>query len=100
MLYNLDNGAFTELKGKGLALGIDPTIHYQENDLELPSGHHLILIGSDGLTDIENNNGERFGRSRLQKLIKRTATLPPDNILKEISCEIDRYSNQRRPEVA
>jgi len=98
MLYNLDNGAFTELKGKGLALGIDPTISYQEQELELPSGNHLILIGSDGLTDIENRNEERFGRSRLQQLIKRTATLSPDNILKEISCEIDRFSDQRRPD--
>jgi len=98
MLYNLDSGTFTELKGQGVALGIDSTVKYQEQELELPSASHLILIGSDGLTDIENNNGERFGRSRLQHLIKKTATLSPDNILREISCEIDRFSDQRRPD--
>jgi len=98
MLYNLDNGTFTELKGKGLALGVDPTISYQEHVLELPAGEHLILIGSDGLTDIENQHGERFGRSRLQQLIQRTATLSADNILKEISSEIDRFSEKKRPE--
>lgn len=98
MLYNLINGTFTELKGKGLALGVDPTISYQEHVVELPLGEHLILIGSDGLTDIENQNGERFGRSRLQQLIQKTATLSADNILKEISAEIDRFSEKKRPE--
>ena len=98
MLYNLDNDSFTELKGKGLALGVDPTINYQEHVVELPLGAHLILIGSDGLTDIENQSGERFGRSRLQRLIQKTATLSADTILKKISSEIDRFSDKRRPE--
>lgn len=96
MLYNLEKRIFTDLKGKGLALGVDPTIDYQEHTLDLPSGGHLILIGSDGLTDIENQSGERFGRSRLQQLIQKTATLSADNILKEISSEIDLFSEARR----
>lgn len=98
MLYNLENGSFTELKGKGLALGIDPTSNYQEQELEIPAGNHLILIGSDGLTDVENQNGERFGRLRLQQLIKKIATLTADTILKEISSEINRFSEQKAPD--
>lgn len=85
MLYNLENDSFTEVKGNGLALGNDQNINYQEQELEIPAGNRLILIGSDDLTDIQNINGEHFGKWRLQQLIKRTASLPSDNNLKELS---------------
>ena len=98
MLYNLRHGTFTELKEKGVALGIDPSISYRECVLELPQGEHLILIGSDGLTDIENMSGERFGRSRLQQLVQRTAMLSADDIISEICSEINRFADTRRPD--
>ncbi|MFT5699077.1 MAG: sigma-B regulation protein RsbU (phosphoserine phosphatase) [Desulforhopalus sp.] len=98
MLYNVKQDSFTELKEKGVALGIDPTISFQENTLELLPGDHLILIGSDGLTDVENKHGERFGRLRLQQLIRRSANSSAEDILCDISSEIKTYADNKRPD--
>lgn len=98
MLYNLDQGSFTELKEKGVALGINPTVVFEENSVELPPGEHLILINSDGVTDLENLHGERFGRLRLQQIVKRFARYSAEAILSAICAEIKTFANNRRPE--
>lgn len=96
MLYNVTERTFTELRGKGCAIGIDASIDFQENTISLPKGEHLIFIGSDGLTELENNHGERFGRVRLQQYLEKYSSHTVDDILTLLQREIKIFAGNRR----
>lgn len=96
MLYNLKMNKFSDLKGKGLALGVDPNQQYQENSLELPATPHLIIAGTDGVTDVVNESGERFGRKRLQSFIERHSKKSPESILQDLCLELEKFRGDCR----
>ena len=53
LLYNPNTDVFTTLHGNGLALGVDPYTEYQLNSHSgLPKGA-IVLIGTDGLWEID-----------------------------------------------
>lgn len=91
MLYNLKKNNFFDLRGKGLALGIDPSHQYLENSLDLPDTPHLIITGTDGVTDVENEKGERFGRKRLQSFIEHHCNQSPENIVQCLCLELEKF---------
>jgi sigma-B regulation protein RsbU (phosphoserine phosphatase) len=95
MLYNLRKKEFSDLRGSGLALGIDPTLQYRQNRLEIPDGPHLILIGTDGVTDAENDQGERFSRSRLQSFVGNHSSQSPEDILQSLRLEIEAFMGRQ-----
>ncbi len=88
IVYCSSNGEFSELKGKGIALGIDETCDYEYNEQPIDQETQLILIGSDGAWEVENQAGEQFGRERLKRILADTCTLHPDEILQTIVRDI------------
>ncbi|MFW2368679.1 MAG: SpoIIE family protein phosphatase [Desulforhopalus sp.] len=96
MLYNLKKNEFSDLKGRGLALGVDPNQQYQENSMELAAGPHLIITGTDGVTDVENEKGDRFGRERLQSFIESHSDQSPESILQKLCMELERFRGDCR----
>ena len=96
MLYNLEKKEFSDLRGKGLALGVDPDQQYQEYSLELPQNPHLVIIGSDGVTDVENERGERFERERLQSFIRHYSSQSPEDILQGLCLELEKFRGSCR----
>ncbi|BHH84183.1 SpoIIE family protein phosphatase [Desulforhopalus sp. 52FAK] len=96
MLYNLEQDVFTELRGNGMVLGIEAETEYEENSVELPEGEHLILIGSDGLTELENMNGERFDKNRIQHLIRQHVSSTAKEILAQLNREITTFAGDKR----
>ncbi len=91
IIYFPDNHSFSELKGKGLALGVDPSWEYQENSLTLNHEPRIILIGSDGVWDTENEKGERFGRERVKIVLAKSSHLSSEEIIKAITDKIDSF---------
>ena len=67
--YLLREGELTELRDEGgLILGVMEDATYTEGEIQLGKGD-VILVGSDGITDIENQDGERYGDDRLKALL-------------------------------
>jgi serine phosphatase RsbU (regulator of sigma subunit)/CHASE2 domain-containing sensor protein len=60
------------LKATGLAVGALPDATYRAEALTLGHGDSLILY-TDGITDAENEAGERFSRDRLVRLVSASA---------------------------
>jgi sigma-B regulation protein RsbU (phosphoserine phosphatase) len=75
LLYSPDGDTFEELKGKGIALGIDGGSKYHGQKIEGLSQGQVLLIGTDGLWETQNESGEMFGKNRLKALIKQNAHL-------------------------
>lgn len=83
-VYSPAKNEFSELKGNGVALGVDEEWSFEYSELPVPSEEQLILIGSDGAWEVENRSGEQFGKERLKQLLAKNSSLQPDEILQTI----------------
>src|SRR5215203_279271 len=61
-------GASTELKARGMPLGLMPGMSYEEHETILTVGES-VLFYTDGLTEAHNSQGEMFGTPRLRSLL-------------------------------
>lgn len=68
LVYDPLQDEFSELRGDGLVLGFDSSWEYSDNSMMLKQ-ESIMLIGSDGVWEAENEAGQQFGRDRLKKLI-------------------------------
>jgi len=64
---------FAELDGKGMALGVDENFQYDEFSQTGWNTADIILIGTDGIHESRNENGEMFGQERLRDIIRQHA---------------------------
>lgn len=79
---------FSELKGNGVALGVDANLSFEYNELPVSEEEQLILIGSDGAWEVENASGEQFGKERIRQILAAASDLQPEEILQHIVEEI------------
>jgi sigma-B regulation protein RsbU (phosphoserine phosphatase) len=52
--------------------------------LPVPEKDQLILIGSDGAWEVENEHGEQFGKERVRQILAENSDLQPNQILQII----------------
>ncbi len=88
LVYSSVTRRFSELKGQGVALGIDANLAFVSNEILLAKEPQLIWIGSDGAWEVENGAGEQFGKERIKRLLAANWTLPADRIIKAVVEEI------------
>ena len=84
MLYDSQKKSFIELKGEGIALGVDESWQYKENEISGLSDGHIVVLFTDGIWEAQNSNGERFGKKRLCRIIQKNAHLSSQQILKAV----------------
>jgi sigma-B regulation protein RsbU (phosphoserine phosphatase) len=84
LLYQPEGDHFEELKEKGVALGVDGGSEYHGQTIKGLSQGQVLLIGTDGLWETQNESGEMFGKERLKTLIRQNAHLPSAGIVTSI----------------
>lgn len=72
-----------ELSTGGMVIGVDPAQRYQRGHFDLRKGDVLICY-TDGMTDAQNFEEERFGKRRLQHAIIETLADQPGATAEEI----------------
>ena len=96
--YDPDNESFEELKGPGLALGIDKNFTYQVNQKTGLKKGQVIIIGTDGIWEGHNKSGEMFGKHRLKEIVRENAAFSSEKILNEIFQEYTQFIQGTQPE--
>jgi phosphoserine phosphatase RsbU/P len=81
------DGSITSLETGGLVLGAFPDTTFQESFIGLTPGDLLVLY-TDGVTEIYSEEGEEFGVERLQKLAEAHRNLTSREISLKIKEEI------------
>jgi sigma-B regulation protein RsbU (phosphoserine phosphatase) len=71
MIYDPSTDSFDELHGRGIALGVDETWSFEEEIRDLWFDSQIVLIGTDGIWETENLQGESFGKKRLREIIRQ-----------------------------
>jgi len=97
LLYDSNTGEFDELKGHGLALGVDYTFEYEEFDRTLAPGQ-IVLIGTDGIWEMHDESGELFGKDRLKEIIRSNASSTAKEIIAAIYDGLSKYRGTKQPE--
>ncbi len=69
ILYDPDTDSFSSLDdGKGMPLGISKDAVYTASSCDIKPGQ-IIFLGTDGIWEARNAEGELFGKERLQQVI-------------------------------
>ncbi|MCX5882022.1 MAG: PP2C family protein-serine/threonine phosphatase [Deltaproteobacteria bacterium] len=90
ILFDTHTGQFQELKGKGMALGIFDDADYVQSERGVLPGQALI-IGTDGIWEMHNPEGEMFGRDRLKEIIRCYAESSADEIVHNIMNGLEQF---------
>jgi sigma-B regulation protein RsbU (phosphoserine phosphatase) len=85
IVYNPSTDSFDELHGSGIALGVDAAWSFEEQIRELWSDCQIVLIGTDGIWETENPQGESFGKKRLKEIIRRQKNKSSEEIVQAIT---------------
>jgi sigma-B regulation protein RsbU (phosphoserine phosphatase) len=80
VVFNPATGAFSELGGEGMALGVVEEVDYKEYTQKGWDPGTVIVIGTDGITETRSPSGEFFGSARLRDVIRDHADQPVDRI--------------------
>jgi phosphoserine phosphatase RsbU/P len=70
LVYDPAHDAFKEIAGVGLALGVDSSYIYREQKMTLPEEGRVILLGTDGVWEAPNAQGNRFGKEAVQNTVR------------------------------
>ena len=98
ILYDPVQDKFEELKGVGVALGLDEKFAYEENlKTELTSGQ-IIAIGTDGIWESFNRDGEMYGKERFNSIIHKNANAEANDILNAIYKDLDSFTSGLKPD--
>jgi sigma-B regulation protein RsbU (phosphoserine phosphatase) len=98
LLYDPGRDQFKELRGEGIALGIDPDGNYRENVVQKLSSGQVLVIGTDGIWEARNQMGEMFGRERLKDLIRKNVAHSSDQISSSIIDALKTFRGSARQE--
>ena len=96
LLYDPEEDRFVELKGTGMALGIDENYEYSENTFTGLRCGQIITIGTDGIWEALDRSGKMFGKKRLRQIIRETSHLDATGVLDSIFDSLNTFLSGQR----
>jgi len=84
-------GAATELRARGMPLGLMPEMNYEEKERILAPGDGVLLY-SDGLIEAHDPHREMFGTPRMEKLVG--AHSGGETLIDSLLAELDEFTGE------
>ncbi|TVM18814.1 hypothetical protein DPQ33_04935 [Oceanidesulfovibrio indonesiensis] len=97
LLYVSDRDAVTHLRGPGAILGVDSSIRFQLEQTTLRPGS-VLLLATDGVWETANPDGEMYGHTRLEAMIRRHAGSSAEQIVAAIMEDLRVFREKDSPE--
>ncbi len=98
ILFNTNTKCFEELAGPGLVLGVDKDYLYKYSERSILPQETVILIGTDGIWDTINSEGEMFGKQRLLEILRSVAHETANNIQNTVLKALAAFRGDITPE--
>ena len=97
LLWRSSKKQIIKLDAEGYLIGLEKDAEYQCGEIQLESSD-VILYYTDGITDVSNSSGDRFGEKNLIDIFMKLCqkNLTPQNLLNEIFKKIDNYSGNKK----
>jgi len=98
IFYDPELDKFDELHGAGMALGVDADRRYEQfRKTDLKQGQ-VILLGSDGLWEARNPQGEMFGKEPIHQVLRQSPDATAREILTACFNRFNVFLGDRAPE--
>jgi sigma-B regulation protein RsbU (phosphoserine phosphatase) len=88
ILYDRTADRFEELSGRGMALGFDGSCPYDEYTYSGWNGDKVLFLGTDGIWEAENPQGEMYGMERLKVAIRENADCSSREIIDAVMASV------------
>ena len=88
-------GTAEQLRGSGMALGIDENWHYRQYSKQKLTAGQIIVLGTDGLWEALNRKGEMFGREPIIRILHQYADIDANGILTSCLFALDSFREGR-----
>lgn len=82
---------------KGMPLGTMNNFPYEIKEMNLNPGDALLIL-SDGLPELQNNNGELYGYKRVRNKFEEVAESSPEEIITSLKNDGSAWVNDEDPE--
>lgn len=81
IFYNPFLDRFTDMHGKGPALGITGQAVFEENEKTGLTPGQIIVLATDGVWEARNNEGDMFGKGHLYHIVRQNRNAVAEDIL-------------------
>jgi serine phosphatase RsbU (regulator of sigma subunit) len=98
LLFDPATGRFRELRGAGIALGVDRSWRYEEQRLSGLSRGQVIFLGTDGIWETRDPRGDLFGKKRVYDLLRTCAADGAADIAERLIDDLNRFRENPEPE--
>jgi sigma-B regulation protein RsbU (phosphoserine phosphatase) len=98
IFYDPQIDAFEELKGPGIALGVDERWKYAVNRKDDLKDNQIIVLCTDGVWEAHNASGDMFGKDALCDIIRRNPYLPASDIVEAVITALNEFQSGLEPE--
>ena len=92
IIYDPKQNTFEELTGNGIALGVNEDFCYEENIKAGVTDGQIIALGTDGIWEARNREGNMFGKKRFREIIRRNAKEKAIKILDAVYDGLDQHT--------
>ena len=96
--YDPAKDTFEELRGSGLALGVDRAWSYEENRKTDLADGQIIFLGTDGIWETHDPRGNMFGKAPVQDIIRKHAADEAQDIVGAIITDLNDFRKRPEPE--
>ena len=91
MLYDPETDAFEYLLGDGLPLGVTHDVTFEVGSRESLKSGQCIVIGTDGIWEMQSESGEMFGKERLKEVIRQGVGDTSAQLIKRLVEALDAF---------
>jgi sigma-B regulation protein RsbU (phosphoserine phosphatase) len=91
IFYDPGKDTFEELRGEGMALGIDENHVYEENVKHGLAPGQIIVLATDGIWESHNSAGEMYGKDPLLRIIRKYCDEDANGILTACLFSVEKF---------
>ena len=91
--YHKNNGKIEELPNTGLPVGIMENASFEQGGPVFLKTGDVVVIGTDGIWEAQNNSGVMFGKERLRNIVIRESDKPANEICSRIIDDVTNFSS-------
>ncbi|CAB1057337.1 Serine phosphatase RsbU, regulator of sigma subunit [Olavius sp. associated proteobacterium Delta 1] len=97
LCYDPASDCFDELRGSGIALGVDDGWHYTAYEKSGLKKGQIILLSTDGIWETRNPAGNMFGKDPIHKIIRQKSEAAAGEIVASIIAELEHFRQHGQP---
>jgi sigma-B regulation protein RsbU (phosphoserine phosphatase) len=98
ILYDPGTDRFEELRGVGMALGVQIDAKFEQNEKNNLTNQQIIILGTDGIWEARNPRGQMFGKEPIYSIIRQNHAASAAEILTNSFNVLDRFMEGSAPE--